>query len=238
MKRLSFVLIALLLILVGFTGCSQLKGVVNQDRTLTIISGNTNGGSGEVSPEFGSHQYKSHQKVIVTATPDPGSLFAGWQGINGVLSEMSVVDPSKPSSWLDYKIDVAMDRDVTLTALFFRAFNLTINVNGSGTVRIQQVQGLSGLDETMFTGDISQNSASSHVYSDGEYVTFTVVPGSGATFTGWTWNGDMQQIDPQYLPLGQPFTGKMTIPLDPLTNTVTVYMDHNINLTANFASVK
>ena len=165
-------------------------------------------------------------------------MFAGWQGIDGVLSEMSVVDHSKPSSWLDYKIDVAMDRDVTLTALFFSAFNLTINVNGSGIVRIQQVQGLRELDATIFTGDISQNSAGSHIYSDGEYVTFTVVQGSSATFTGWTWNGDMNRIDPKYLPPGQPFTGKMTIPLDPLTNTVTVYMDHNINLTANFASSK
>jgi hypothetical protein len=42
-------------------------------------------------------------------------LFAGWQGIEGVLSKMSAVDPSKPTSWLDYKIDVVMQHDVTLT---------------------------------------------------------------------------------------------------------------------------
>jgi len=42
-------------------------------------------------------------------------------------------------------------------------------------------------------------------------------------------------VDPQYLPPSLPFNGQWMIPLDPLATTVTVYMNHDINLTANFA---
>ena len=34
---------------------------------------------------------------------------------------------------------------------------------------------------------------------------------------------------------GKIYNGNMTIPLDPLATTVTGYMNHDINLTANFA---
>ena len=245
MKILSFILVALMLILMSSSGCSQINSSDLQnikssltEKTLTILVGNNNGGSGNVSPDYGSHQYKSHQEVIVTATPNPGSLFVGWQGIDGVLSKMSAVDPSKPSSGLDSKIDVVMQRDVILTALFFKAHNLTINVNGPGTVRIVKVQGLGGLDATMFTGDITQNSAASHVYYDGEYITFSVVANPGAKFTGWTAADNISQIDPKYLPLpqGQPVEGSMMIPLDQMSTSGTVYMDRDLTATANFAN--
>lgn len=249
MKKLSLSVIFSLLITFSVIGCSQINGSALQniktstldknDKTLTIQLGNDNGGSGTVDPDYGNHSYKSRDNVIVTATPQPGSLFAGWQGdLDGILSTMSAIDPSKPSSWLDYKINVLMDRDVTLTPLFFLEYNLNINVNGPGIVRILKVQGLGDLDGSMFTGDITQNSSGSHIYSDGEYTTFTIIPNSNSTFTGWTWTGDMNQIDPKYLPIpkGQPVDGSMMIPLDPLSTNVTVYMNHDVKLTANFAS--
>jgi hypothetical protein len=245
MKKLSFTLVVLSLILISSIGCSNVNGSDLQnlkssltEKTLTILVGNNNGGSGEVDPEYGSHQYKAHQEVIVTATPSPGSLFVCWQGIDGVLSKMSAVDPSKPSSSLDYKIDVVMKQDVTLTALFSRARNLTINVNGPGTVRILKVQGLGGPDASMFTGDITQNSAASHVYFDGECITFSVVANPGAKFTGWTATNNISQIDPKYLPLpqGQPVEGSMMIPLDQLATSGTVYMGSDLTATANFSN--
>jgi len=245
MKKLSFALAALMLILVSSIGCSQINGSDLQnlkssltEKTLTILVGNNNGGSGNVSPDYGSHQYKAHQEVIVTATPSPGSLFVCWQGIDGVLSKMSAVDPSKPSSSLDFKIDVVMKQDVILTALFYKARNLTIYINGPGTVRIVKVQGLGGFDANMFTGDIIQNSAASHLYYDGESITFSVVPNPGAKFTGWTAADNISQIDPKYLPLpqGQPVEGSMMIPLDQMSTSGTVYMNRDLTATANFAN--
>ena len=181
MKRLTIVL--LLIILICSLGCSNL-GVANSgnnnssssEKTLTILVGNNNGGSGKVDPDYGSHQYKTRQEVIVTATPQPGSLFFGWQGIEGIMSKMSAIDTSKPSSWLDYKIDIRMDRDVILTPIFYRAFNLNISVNGLGSVRINKVQGMGQFDANRFVGDITQNTPGGHIYCDGEYVTFDVVP--------------------------------------------------------------
>ena len=104
MKKQLFVLIASLAVLSVFSsGCSQVQDLMQS--SLTILPGNT-GGSGTVDPTFGSHSYKSHERVIVTATPQPGSLFAGWLGIDGILSEKSAVDPSKPVSYLDNKINI------------------------------------------------------------------------------------------------------------------------------------
>ena len=118
MKKLLIALIFSLLIIISPIGCSQINGSGSQ-RTLTITEGtDQNGGSGSVNPDYGKHLYKSHEEISVTATPGPGSVFVGWQGIDGVLSEKSAVDPSKPSSGKDYKIDIVMTRDVTLTALF------------------------------------------------------------------------------------------------------------------------
>jgi len=229
MKKRFFALMALLLIFVSSGGCSQIKDELN--KTLTIAYVNNGGGSGNVDPQYGSHEYKAHEIVTVTATPSPGSLFMVWMGIGGVLTEKSAVDPAKSSSELDYKINVVMKQNVTLTPLFAKADNLSITVNGSGSVRITKVQGLGGFDDTRFTGDVYQGSGS-HTYADGEYVTFTIFPSEAASFTGWT--GDMSQVDPQYLPPSLPFTGQWMIPLDPLTTTVTVFMNHDVNLTANF----
>jgi hypothetical protein len=229
MKKLPLIIIVILLITVSCGGCSQIKNAAN--KTLTINIGNNNGGSGNVNPEYGSHEYKSHQVVTVTATASPGSVFIGWMGIDGVLTEKSAVDPAKSSSGLDYKINVVMSQNVTLTPLFAKAGNLSITVNGSGSVRITKVQGMGGFDATRYTGDVYQGSGS-HIYADGEYVTFTISPSAAVSFTGWT--GDLSQVDPKYLPPTLPFTGAWMIPLDPLTTTVTVYMNQDINLTANF----
>jgi hypothetical protein len=135
---------------------------------------------------------------------------------------------------LDNKIEIVMKQDVTLTALFFPAHTLSIEVKGPGSVKIPSVAGLGGADETRFKGDITQNAPGSYLYYSDEYITLVAMPGTGATFRGWTWSGDMSQIDPKYLPLTQPLSGQMMIPLDPMSTTVTVSMQRDIKLTATF----
>jgi hypothetical protein len=241
MKRILFSLITILLIIIGTSGCgSDKENLVNSalEKTLTILPGST-GGSGTVNPTYGSHAYKYHEHVIVTANPQPNSLFGGWQGIEGIMSKMSAVDPSRPSSWLDEKIDVVMEHDITLTALFYPAYNLTININGAGTVKVAKVEGLGGFDTSRFTGDIINDYSARHVYCGGQYVTFTVSQDTSySTFTGWTWTGDMRQVDPQQLPLNLsvPSTGSLLMPLNPMSREVTVYMNQDVKLTANFLS--
>jgi hypothetical protein len=243
MKKLLFALVTILLIVFGSFGCgSNGQNLIDSalQRTLTIMpANNQGGGNGTVEPCFGSHPYRVHDHVIVTATPQAGSLFMGWQGIEGVLTTNSIVDPSKPSSWSDYKIEVVMQNDVTLIPIFSRARNLAIYIKGSGTVRILETV-LGGPETTRFRGDITPNSMDSHLYFDGEQVTLTVIPDSGATFTGWTWTGNVNQIDPQYLPVpqGQGVDGWMMIPLNPMSTDPTLYMARDIELTANFASNK
>lgn len=241
MKRILFSLITILLIIVGTFGCgSDKENLVNSalEKTLTILPGST-GGSGTVDPAWGSHSYKYHERVIVTATPESGSLFGGWQGIDGVMSAMSAVDSSKPSSWLDYKIDVVMQHDITLIALFYHAYNLTININGSGAVKVTKVEGVGGFDATRFTGDIINDYSAKHLYCGGEYVTFTVVQDTpSSVFSGWTWTGDLRQVDPQKLPLNLPYSssGSLLVPLNPMSREVTIYMNQDVTLTANFLS--
>jgi len=90
------------------------KKVKPPEYSLTINPGR---GGGHVTPEFGTHTYKSHQEVTVAAAPDPGWVFDGWAG-DWVYKATSALDPSKPSSWLDSTIIVLMDRNRTVTANF------------------------------------------------------------------------------------------------------------------------
>jgi hypothetical protein len=243
MKPIFLPLIAILLIAIGASGCgSDGENLINSalEKTLTIQHSNLGeGGNGTVDPSFGSHSYKYQERVIVTATPQPGSVFVGWQGIDGVMSKMSAVDSSRPSSWQDYKISVRMDHDHTITALFSSVCNLTIEINGGGKVAIQKVEGLPNVDGMNFTGLLMQNPANL-TYLKGAYIAFTVQPMNSYLWAGWTWNGEMWQIDPKRLPLNTsiPFTGALTVPLYPMSKDVTICIKGDVKLTANFVEVK
>jgi hypothetical protein len=115
MKKHGFLLVFILLVLVaGLSGCEKITSRMTPEYSLTINPGY---GGGHVTLEFGSHTYKSHTEVTVTALPDSGWQFAGWVG-DWVSKETSALDPSQPSSWLDTTIVVLMDRDRTITANF------------------------------------------------------------------------------------------------------------------------
>lgn len=108
MKNCGILLIAVLVILsAGLSGCDKISGKLKPpEYSLTINPGR---GGGHVTPEFGTHIYKYHQEVTVTATPDPGWVFDGWLGDWVYKSG---------STWLDPTIIVLMDRNRTITANF------------------------------------------------------------------------------------------------------------------------
>lgn len=91
---------------VGLSGCDKVSGKLTPEYTLTINPGR---GAGHVSPEFGSHSYKFHTEVTVTAIPDAGWAFTGWLG-DWVYKD--------GASWTDRTIVVLMDRNRTITPLF------------------------------------------------------------------------------------------------------------------------
>ena len=65
-------------------------------------------------------------------------------GIDGILSKMSAVDSSKESSHLDYKIDVKMTNNVTITANFFPAVSYLESQKQPVTLTLQSIGGTHG----------------------------------------------------------------------------------------------
>jgi hypothetical protein len=103
--------------------------------------------------------------VTLTATPNPGSVFAGW--IGGVCSGTS-------------PCDVTMDADKSVEAIFAPAtpptkHTLTVATAGSGAGTV-----------TASAGGISCPGACSAQLNEGTAVTLTATPASGSTFTGWS----------------------------------------------------
>ncbi|MEK6684663.1 MAG: hypothetical protein AABY46_08405, partial [Nitrospirota bacterium] len=97
--------------------------------------------------------------VTLTAAPDAGSVFSGWNG-EGCTGAGSCA--------------VTMDADKSVTAAFVRApvqtFSLSITVTGSGAVTSSPAGISCGLDCT-------------EVYATGTVVTLTATPSFGSTFT-------------------------------------------------------
>jgi len=75
-----------------------------------------------------------------------------------------------------------------------------------------------------------QNSAASHLYYDGESITFSVVPNPGAKFTGWTAADNISQIDPKYCTYFHKTTSGRLYDdtLDQMSTSGTVYMNRDL----------
>jgi len=91
--------------------------------TYATLSVNVSG-NGTVSP--GSGQYPLNSQVILTATPDSGYAFLGWEG------------DVPPDAGTSPVIAVTMSGNKTVTANFTGAssYSLTVIENGNGTVEI------------------------------------------------------------------------------------------------------
>jgi hypothetical protein len=107
-----------------------------------------------------SEDYESNTIVTLTATPDAGSVFAGWSG-----------DCSGTGSCI-----VTMDAAKSVAATFdIQQFSLTVTSAGTGTGAVTSSP--SGID---CGSDCSEN------YQPNTEVTLTATPATGSLFTGWS----------------------------------------------------
>ncbi|HOC69668.1 MAG TPA: hypothetical protein PKO23_12760 [Candidatus Hydrogenedentes bacterium] len=178
-------------------GNPYLQVIVDQPRTVTATYAQpvltiAIVGQGQTSPAAGSHTYPAYTFAEVTATPEAGWRFVGWQGDaegTGVL-------------------DLYMDRDKDITAVFeeIPVYTLTMSVEGSGTTDPAPgvhpyLEGTSALITAIpdagwrfshWMGDASGTEPGTSVYMDGdksvtavfvrsEFTLTILIEGSGTT---------------------------------------------------------
>lgn len=111
--------------------------------------------------------YAPADVVTLTATPEPGSIFAGWSG------DCFGVSPCI----------VAMSESRNVSAFFARFQTITVNMasvaNGSGSVAFSPA--LPGC-----TVSPGVNTSCLRSVAHGEPVTLTATPAAGSAFAGWT----------------------------------------------------
>jgi hypothetical protein len=108
--------------------------------------------------------YPFGEAVTLTATPDPGSTFAGWSG-----------DCSGTGL-----CEVTMDDHRTVTATFLAdTRTLTVETSGSGSGTV-----------TSAPPGIDCGADCTEAYAFGTVVALTAIPASNSTFTGWSGDPD------------------------------------------------
>jgi endoglucanase len=133
--------------------------------TLTVTKAGGGGGTVTSAPpgiDCGSdctHEYASGTIVTLTATPDPGSAFAGWSGCVSATNACSLT----------------IDQARTVTANFVPAFTLTVGKAGNAGGRV--VSAPPGID---------CGSDCTEEYASGTIVTLTATPDPGSAFTSWS----------------------------------------------------
>ncbi len=115
-----------------------------------------------------SEPYRQGTSVTLEAVPDSGWYFAGWTG-----------DHPDDESEEDI-IEIVMDEDKTLEAVFQEFVTLTVTVEGDGTVTLD--------GETITVPYTSE-------YRQGTEITLVASPSANMIFTGWT--GDHIETEEQ-----------------------------------------
>jgi PKD repeat protein len=128
-------------------------GTVDVDLSLVVEVA----GSGSVSPSAGAHVYEPGDEVKITATPEPGWTFAGWQG--------DLVGLANPAT-------LVMDGNKAIAARFDPVaepadHTLTLVTTGAGVGTIDPEPG-------------------AHSVAGGAQVVLTASPGTGSVFAGWS----------------------------------------------------
>jgi len=145
-----------------------IKGAASTSFTLTLTKSGTGTGTVASSPPgiacgaSCSADFASGTAVSLTATPDPGSTFAGWSGACSGTGACSVT----------------MDAAKSVSANFTASpglFTLTVAKSGAGTGTV-----------TSTPSGISCGTTCSASFASGAVVSLTASPDSGSTFAGWS----------------------------------------------------
>jgi uncharacterized repeat protein (TIGR02543 family) len=118
--------------------------------TVTII------GNGTVDVDPDKETYTYGELVTVTATPDPGWVFAGWDG-----------DPTATLTQIVGRIE----SDIALLATF---------------TQIPEGLSMLTIAVDPVTGGTTSPAAGTHTYADGTVVDITATPTAGWRFVSWT----------------------------------------------------
>jgi hypothetical protein len=145
--------------------------------TLTISKPDAGQGTVTSSPagiDCGSTciaSFDNGTEVTLTATPEPGSYFAGWSVTTSTGSTGSCAGSGT--------LQVGMSRDKTVTACFRPiSYNLTVQKSGNGRGTVASSP-----------SGISCGSTCAYYFADTTPVTLTATPNSASTFTGWSGGG-------------------------------------------------
>ena len=158
---------------VGYSHPSDVVLVTTLTAKYTLTVNKSGSGSGTVTStpagiscgDDCSEIFEEGTQVILTATPDEGSTFAGWTGSGrGRTGQFTIT----------------INADTTVTATFTKSMHtLTVNKsgNGSGTV-------------TSSPAGITCGDDCSETFDYGTEVTLTATPDEGSTFAGWSGEAD------------------------------------------------
>lgn len=129
-------------------------------------------------PWSGITFYPAHW-VKLSATPDPGSVFAGWSGeCTATLASPPVQGSTGSTHWIEFYNTVGSRPTTTCTARFDAAPRLTVATAGNGA---GLVTGPSGL----FCRSGSSANCS-QTLSSGASASLTATPDAGSIFAGWS----------------------------------------------------
>lgn len=139
-----------------------------QNSVLTVNK--IGAGTGNVTPDSGTltwnlntgtANYSEDATVVLTATPDVGNTFAGWDG--GDCSGTGTCS-------------IALGANTSVKATFLPNYALTVTMSGKGT----------GTVNSDVTPDINCSTGScAQEYAAGTVVTLTATPDAGSTFSRW-----------------------------------------------------
>lgn len=138
---------------------------LNSQYTLTLAKAGAGSGSVTSSPsgiDCGTactSPFNSGTSVVLTATPDAGSAFAGWSS--------AACTGTAPCT-------VVMNSDTTVTATFIPQFTLSVSTSGKGSGTV-----------TSSPSGISCNPTCSVAYDSGTIIGLAATPATGSIFSGW-----------------------------------------------------